>query len=97
MIKEAFQQLENSVSPIAKELHQAGQLKVMIIAFKAGMLWPKNQINVSSKMIVLSGSVLYKHENLETIANQYDEFDIPVFAVHAIQALSNSLCLLTQG
>lgn len=97
MIKEAVPQLENSIDPIVTELHQEGQFKVMTIAFKAGTLWPKTQINLPSKMIILSGSLIYKHDDLETITSQYCELDIPVCSSHAIQVLSDSLCLLTQS
>ncbi|MES2778861.1 MAG: hypothetical protein V4651_03090 [Bacteroidota bacterium] len=90
-------QLEQSKHPVAKVLHKGDHFKVFIIGFKAGMILKEHQTMWPAKLTVLRGKVIYKEADREVIANTYDEVDIPVATLHNVQALEDSLCLLTQG
>ena len=52
---------------------------------------------MQSKLTVLEGAVIYKEENREVKLGQYDEVEIPIEINHSVEAIEDSLCLLTQG
>ena len=97
VIKEILQQLETAVHPVAKALHKGGQFKVLAIGFKKGMILKEHQAHLPSKLFVLNGEVIYKEGEVSTTLSTYDEIVIPVQVLHSVEAISDSLCLLTQG
>ena len=90
-------QLEQSNHPVAKVLHKGDHFKVFLIGFKKGMLLKDHQTMWPAKLTVLKGKVVYKEANREVVADIYHEVDIPVQTMHNVEALEDSLCLLTQG
>jgi quercetin dioxygenase-like cupin family protein len=96
-IKEVIEQLETATHPVAKVLHKGSQFKVLIIGFKKGMKLKEHVAPLQSKLTVISGHVVYRQGELETELQQFDETDIPVNVIHSVEALDDSLCLLTQG
>ena len=97
VLKEILQQLETAVHPVAKALHKGDHFKVLAIAFKKGMILKEHQAHLPSKLFVLHGEVIYKEGEVTTPLSAYDEMAIPVQVLHSVEALSDSLCLLTQG
>jgi quercetin dioxygenase-like cupin family protein len=60
MFKEIFQKLENAANPVAQVLQNTSCCKVMVIAFKKGMILKEHKTDVSAKLLVIKGSVIYK-------------------------------------
>ncbi len=96
-IKEIYEQLKTAKHPVAKALHKGDHFKVLVIGFKKGMKLKDHQANLSSKLTVISGKVVYKENEKEIEVNMFDEIDIPINIIHSVEALEDSLCLLTQG
>lgn len=96
-IKEVKEKLENSTGPVARALHQGEGFKTLVLGFKEGMILKEHKASITSKLTVLEGQVLYKEKDREFELNTYDTFDIPVDVPHSVEALKDSLCLLTQG
>ncbi len=97
IIKELLAELETKVNPIAKALYKAEGLKVLVLAFKKGMVLKEHKAHLPTKLIVLEGMIKYKSDADEFIFNKYDEFEIPVNDLHMVDALEDSLCMLIQG
>ena len=97
IIKEILAEIETKDHPVAKALFKKEGFKVLVIAFKNGMVLKEHKANVPTKLVVLEGSVKYKSETTEIELGKYDEFEIPINEIHAVNALENSLCMLVQG
>ena len=95
--KLAQSDLTQSDKAITTILQKGKHFKVLAVAFKAGMVFPKHQTKLPAKLIVLEGSVLYEEENKSTQLNQYDEYLIPVEVPHWVTAHQRSLCLIIIG
>jgi len=96
-IKEVFSALENSMHPVARALHKGPDFKVMVIGFKKGMILKEHLTKTTTKLTILSGNVIYREGKKQVLLAQYEEVNIPVDQLHAVEALTDSLCLLTQG
>jgi len=96
-IKSILEQLETAKNPVAKVLHKGEQFKVLVIGFKTGMRLEDHKANQTSKLTVFSGSVIYRESEKSITLKTYDETNIPVNIIHSVEALEDSLCLLTQG
>lgn len=89
--------LETSSHPVARALHIGDHFKVLMIGFKKGMILTDHKAHSTAKLTVLAGSVLYKESDREVTLMQYEEVDIPLEVTHSVEALADSLCVLTQG
>lgn len=96
-IKEILKQLETSDHPVAKPLHKSTNFKVLAIGFKSGMKLKDHQAKLPTKLTVISGKVIYKQQETATELQKFDEVEIPVNITHVVEALEDSICLLTQG
>ena len=97
IIKEILAELEMKDHPVAKALFKKEDFKVLVLAFKDGMVLKEHKANVPSKLVVLEGSVNYKSETTEIELGKYDEFAIPINELHAVNALTDAVCMLIQG
>ena len=97
IIKDIIEQLKSSEHPVAKALHSGEHFRVLVMGFKPGMKLKEHQAHLPSKLTVLSGEVVYRENEKEVFLKQYDETNIPVNVTHSVEALEDSLCLLTQG
>lgn len=97
IIKEILSQLENSDHPVAKALHKGENFKVLVIAFKKGMILKEHKANLPSKITVIEGNVVYKEGDAVVHLSKYDETPIPVHILHSVEAMADSICVLTQG
>jgi quercetin dioxygenase-like cupin family protein len=96
-IRKVFEELLTATHPVAKILYKGYNSKVLVIGFKKGMLLKEHKAHFPSKLTVLKGKVVYRQNENETILDMYDEIEIQVDVIHAVEALEESLCLLTQG
>ncbi len=96
-IKELKEELKVANHPIAKSLHHGKGFKVLVIGFKKGMILKDHKAHIQSKLTVLEGSVIYKEENRVIELLQYNEVEIPIEITHSVEALEDSLCILSQG
>lgn len=71
--------------------------KVLMLGFNKGMVLKDHKAHIISKLTVLYGNVIYKEGDKETKLLQYDEVEIPVEITHPVEAIEDSLCILTQG
>lgn len=96
-ISKIITDLKTASHPIAKALHKGEHFKVLIIGFNKGMILKDHKAHIISKLTVLNGSVIYKQGDIELKLLQYDEVEIPIEILHSVEAIEDSLCLLTQG
>lgn len=96
-IKEIKEELKSSKHPVAKSLHYGAGFKVLIMGFKKGMFLRDHKAHIESKLTVLEGAVIYHEENRVAKLKQYDEVVIPIEITHSVEAIEDSLCILTQG
>ncbi len=96
-IKKIKEELESSKNPVAKSLHYGAGFKILIIGFKKGMILKEHKAHIDSKLTVLEGAVIYNEENRVVKLMQYDEVEIQIEVTHSVEAIEDSLCILTQG
>lgn len=96
-IKEIKEELKASKHPVAKSLHQGSSFKVFIVGFKKGMVLKSHKTHYKSKLTILEGAVVYKEENRVVDLSQYDEVEIQFEMAHSVEAIKDSLCILSQG
>lgn len=96
-IKEIKEDLKSSDHPVAKSLHHGTGFKVLMMGFNKGMILNEHKAHIQSKLTVLEGAVTYKEEDRVVKLLQYDEVEIPIEIRHSVEAIEDSLCILTQG
>ena len=97
IIQDVLAQLENAVNPVVKIVQRGDQFKVIVLGFKKGMILKEHKTPIPAKLVIISGSVVYKQGQESITLNKYDEHDIPVDIIHSVEALDDSLCFLIQG
>ncbi|MDO1448209.1 hypothetical protein Q0590_18185 [Rhodocytophaga aerolata] len=97
IIQEVLTRLETAEHPVALALHKGKDFRALIIGMKKGMVLKEHKASVPSKLTVLSGQVTYAEAKRQVKLSQYETLDIPVEVFHEVEALQDSLCLLTQG
>jgi quercetin dioxygenase-like cupin family protein len=97
VLKEVITAVEMSTHPVARALHKGEHFKILAVAFKKGMKLKDHQTHLLSKLIVIYGSVVYIENENKTELNEFEEIDIPINTIHSVEALADSLCLLSQG
>jgi quercetin dioxygenase-like cupin family protein len=96
-IKQIKEDLKTSQNPVAKSLHHGTDFKVLIVGFNRGMILMEHKAPIRAKLTVLEGVVNYKEANRVVKLMQYDEVEIPIGITHSVEAIEDSLCILTQG
>lgn len=96
-LKELLSKLETSANPVAGALHKGDHFKTLAIGFKKGMILKEHQAHLPSTLFVLQGKIIYNQNSVSTTLDMYDEMVIPIEQMHSVEALEDSLCILTQG
>ena len=96
-IQKVNEDLTSASHPVAKVLHKGKDNRVLVIGFKKGMILKEHQAHLPSKLTVLSGEVIYEQDERNEVLCFFDEVEIPVNITHSVEAVEDSLCLLTQG
>ncbi|GGD34650.1 hypothetical protein [Flavobacterium orientale] len=96
-IKQIKEKLKTATNPIAQSLHSGTGFNVLLLGFNKGMVLKEHKTRTRAKLTVLEGLVFYREGNRVVELQQYDEMDIPVDVIHAVEAAEDSLCLLTKG
>lgn len=96
-IKDIKKELKESKHAVVRSLHHGKDFKVLIIGFKKGMTLQEHKAHIPSKLTVLEGAVIYKEENRVVDLMQYDEVEIPIEITHSVEAVKDSLCILSKG
>lgn len=97
ILKEIDTQLATALHPVAKALHKGEHFKVIAIGFRKGMVLKEHQAHTPTKLFILKGQIVYHENDISTTLGLFDEIDISVNVLHHVEALEDSLCLLTQG
>jgi len=97
IIQEILQQLENSTSPVVKVLQRGEHFKVLVLGFKNGMILKEHQTNIKTKLIIVDGGVVYRRVNDSVTLNKFDEIDIPINLLHAVEAREDGICIFNTG
>jgi quercetin dioxygenase-like cupin family protein len=97
IIKEAIAELEFKDSPVAKLLHTGVAFKVVVLAFKKGMILKEHKTSVPTKLTVIGGKIIYTNNSTNVVLDKYEEFIVPINEFHSLEASEDSLCLLIQG
>lgn len=96
-IQNILDQLETSDDPVAKALHIGDHFKVLIFGFKKGMKLQDHKAHHPTKLLVIDGDVIYKQNKRDKRLKKFDEVDIPPEVTHSVNAIKDSIILLTQG
>ena len=96
-IKEIILDLKTATQPVAKALHKGDHFRVLMLGFNKGMILKEHKTHIPSKLTVVNGYVIYKEIDKEVTLLQYDEIDIPIEIIHSVEAIEDSLCILSQG
>lgn len=97
IIHEVVSALEKAVNPVVKVLQKSEHVKVIVLGFKKGMSLKEHKTNVTTKLVVIQGSIVYKRDTSSVVLDRYDDIDIPIDEPHAVEALDDSICFLIQG
>ncbi|MOA17789.1 hypothetical protein D3C78_1380580 [compost metagenome] len=97
VIKELLEKLETSPSPVAGALHSGENFRVLVLAFKKGMILKEHKAHTPSKLTVVNGQVIYCEGDKKIPLSVYEHTDIPIEITHSVEALEDSVCFLTQG
>jgi quercetin dioxygenase-like cupin family protein len=97
IIQDVLQQLENSTTPVVKILQRGEHFKVLVLGFKKGMVLKEHQTNLTTKLVIVDGSIVYRRANDSVNLNKFDEIDIPINVPHSVEAQEDSICFLIQG
>mgnify|MGYP006173447417 CR=1 FL=1 len=95
--KQIKEKLKTATNPIAQSLHSGTGFNVLLLGFNKGMVLKEHKTRTRAKLTVLEGLVFYREGNRVVELQQFDEIDIPVDVLHAVEAAEDSLCLLTKG
>lgn len=96
-VEEIVAQIKYSDKPVAKSFHTTDHFKVLLFGFKKGMNLHDHKAYHPTKLLVMTGEIMYHQGKEVKKLKQFDEVLIPVEAVHSLTALDDSLVLLTQG
>lgn len=96
-INNILSEINPSKGPLARVLHKGDNFKVLVIGFKEGMVLKAHKSNITSKLTVIKGSVVYYEGAKSILLNEYQSYDIPVGVRHSVGAIDDAICLLTQG
>jgi quercetin dioxygenase-like cupin family protein len=96
-IQSILSDLKTSSHPVAKALHKGDHFRILMLGFHKGMLLNDHKAHIPSKLTVVNGSVIYKEGDKIVTLQQYDEVEIPVEIIHSVEAIEDSLCILSQG
>ena len=97
ILESIIKEVENATHPVAKALHKGEHFKVLAISFKKGMVLKEHMAHLPTRLFVLQGSIIYKEESRSVTLHALEDIEIPVEVLHSVDALEDSLCLLTQG
>ena len=96
-IKTILQELENANHPVARIHHKGVNFRVLMVGFKKGMILKEHKANLPTILTVIQGKVIYKEGEQLHHLNLHDDYQIPVGELHSVEALEDSICLLSQG
>jgi quercetin dioxygenase-like cupin family protein len=97
IIQDVLKQLEDSTTPVVKILQRGEHFKVLVLGFKKGMVLKEHQTNLTTKLVIVDGSIVYRRANDSVNLNKFDEIDIPINVPHSVEAQEDSICFLIQG
>ncbi len=83
--------------PVARVIHRNEHFKVIGLSFKKGTELKEHVAHKPTTLIVTEGEVVYSEGDTERILLPRDIQVIPVEKPHAVRAIKDSLCFLTQG
>ena len=96
-IKHVLEQLETATHPVAKSLHTGAHFNLLVIGFRKGMRLNEHKAGKPSRLTVIKGAVVYEQGGERRQLGLFDEQEIPPQVPHAVEALEDSLCILSQG
>lgn len=97
IIQDIVTALKDAVSPVVKVLQKSDHVKVIVLGFKKAMVLREHQTNITTKLVIIQGSVNYKSADGYVTLKKFDDMNIPVNVPHSVEALEESICLLIQG
>jgi quercetin dioxygenase-like cupin family protein len=96
-MEDLFEKLATSEKAVATVLRKGTNFKVLAIAFKKGMLFPKHTTPLPAKITVMQGTVAYQEAGKTVALTQYQSHQIPVGVPHWVEATEDAWCLVMQG
>lgn len=97
ILSDVHVQFERSAKPVALPYHKSESFNCIVLGFKAGMILNDHKSRQPAKLLILKGEVLYISGSESVQLQAYDFIEIAVDVVHRVTALSDAICILTQG
>jgi len=97
IIHEVLTQLKTAAGPVVKILQRSDNIKVIVLGLKKGMILKEHKTGITTKLVIVEGSVIYKEGNASVTINKFEDIDIPVNVLHSVEAVEDSICFLIQG
>jgi len=97
IIQEVKAALAGAERPIVKVLQKSENVKVIVLGLKKGVILKEHQTNVTTKLVVIEGNITYREGSASVMIDRFEDIDIPVNTLHAVEAMEDSICLLIQG
>ena len=99
VIKEVLAELEhqNSERPTIKIVKKGDGYKIIVMGFRKGMILKEHSTPIPAKLLVIEGKVNYREADRNLILDKFDECEIPINVIHAVEAFEDSICLLIQA
>ncbi|HEY5327303.1 MAG TPA: hypothetical protein VIJ27_09910 [Mucilaginibacter sp.] len=97
IIQEVLFKLKSATTPVLKILQSNDHIKVIVLGFKKKMILKEHQTDVPAKLIAIDGSVIYKEAGRIVTMNKFEDVDIPIYVIHSVEAIEDSICFLIRG
>lgn len=97
IIQEVKAALTGAERPIVKVLQKSENVKVIVLGLKKGSILKEHQTSVTTKLVVIEGNVTYREGSTSVIIDRFEDINIPVNTLHAVEAMEDSICFLIQG
>ncbi|NJC26970.1 cupin domain-containing protein [Neolewinella antarctica] len=82
---------------VTEIMHKTDHSKVIVIGLNADVMMRDHVSRVPAKLLVLSGSVMYRDADKSVPLFQYDELTIPIDVLHSLRGIRRGVCLLLMG
>ena len=97
ILKEILSEIETTDKAVVKKLQNAKEQQVLAIGLQKNAILKEHKTDISAKLYVLTGEVVYRTGGTESIVKQFEEQEINVGDLHSVKAIENSLFLVIKG
>lgn len=89
--------IKTADKPVIKVLYKTEHTKVIAVGLGRSVKLNDHKTNVSTQLLVLKGCISYSENKKMVTLNRFDQYEIPLDVIHAVQAYEDSIFLLIQS